>query len=310
MSLLASIVLVAVLDTGVDLEHPMIKSQAWKNPGETGADSQGRDKATNDVDDDRNGHVDDVFGWDFVDDTAEIGDPHGHGTHIAAIVTRHSKASRIMSLRYFGEPKKRSLASAANSGRRLVQAIDYAVKMGAQIINISGGGAGESPEEKQALQRAWKKGVLVIAAAGNEGRDLETHPFFPASYPFPNILVVESYVPGRGRAYKTNYSSKVRTIAALGEDIESALPGGRVGKMSGTSQATAQVTAVASELLERPESRELGAEQIREFILAAWKRDGGSRSLDTEFIRNSGFRKFGRIVNFDDSPSEQFHGSF
>ena len=98
-------ILVALVDTGMDPYHSLLKDFLWTNPGESGVDEQGFNRATNGKDDDGNGFVDDVHGWNFVDQNANISDEHGHGTHIAGLVTQGLKKSskiRIMILKYYG----------------------------------------------------------------------------------------------------------------------------------------------------------------------------------------------------------------
>jgi subtilisin family serine protease len=305
-------IVVAVLDTGVDQTHPRLRSQMWINPGENGLDKNGRPKQKNRIDDDGNGFIDDVHGWDFVRNDSHIADPHGHGTHIAGIITLQSPQVRIMSLRYYGDSAAES-STAANqpdqtgpdqtgpdqTGRRLVHAIDYAVRSGAEIINISGGGAGKSPEEEEAIRKAWKAGILVIAAAGNEGQDLDQHPFYPASYDLPNIIAVVSTTAKLDRAMKTNFSSSQRLIHAIGENVVSYLPAGKIGRMSGTSQATARVSGIAVSVLTRWPRFQLGSYQIREHLLAAMVNVRGNRALDLAMVQKLGARKPGRIVDFD-----------
>lgn len=269
----------------------------WINPGENGLDKNGRSKQNNKIDDDGNGFVDDVHGWDFVLNSSQTTDSHGHGTHIAGIVSTITAHSRIMSLRYYGEQDS-DLHD--KTGRRLVQAIDYAVKSGADIINISGGGAGKSPEEEEALRKAWKAGVLVIAAAGNEGQDLDKNPFYPASYDLPNIIAVGSTTARWDRATKTNYSSSQRLVQAIGENVVSYLPHGKIGRMSGTSQATARVAGIVASILSGCPRGGLDADLMKDRLLAAMNVVQGKRVLDLNSAKREGIRKPGQIVDFDE----------
>ena len=166
----------------------MLKDFLWTNPGESGVDEQGFNRATNGKDDDGNGFVDDVHGWNFVDQNANISDEHGHGTHIAGLVTQGLKKSskiRIMILKYYG-----SQGAGAATLNASNQAIAYAVQNGAKIINYSGGGDLPSLTEEQLFRQAFEKDLAVVAASGNDGRETDTSGFFPASYDFPNILSV------------------------------------------------------------------------------------------------------------------------
>src|SRR5690606_23680000 len=128
----------------------------WVNPGETGLDRFGRDKATNGVDDDGNGFVDDVHGWNFVNNNNDLRDDHGHGTHIAGIIGAEggngigisgvSPKVSLMCLKYYD-----AKGSDVNNLINTVKAIDYAVNMNCDIINYSGGGVAPSADEKAAI---------------------------------------------------------------------------------------------------------------------------------------------------------------
>ena len=166
-------VIVAIIDTGADIHHEDLKNNIWRNPGETGLDSRGRDKATNGIDDDGNGFIDDVNGWNFVSNTNDLTDNHGHGTHIAGIIGAEADNGKgisgisphvsMMILKYF-DPKVPNTDNLKNT----IRAMQYATQMGAMIINYSGGGTDYSKEEYEAVKAAEKKGILFVAAAGNE----------------------------------------------------------------------------------------------------------------------------------------------
>lgn len=254
-------VVVAVIDTGIDMNHPALKNILWTNPAEA------RGKARQD--DDNDGFVDDLHGWDFATNSGRLVDHHGHGTHIAGIIAgRESNPGgfkgvcpgvRIMALRYYDEK-----ANGADNLRNTVKAINYAVDHGADIINYSGGGADFAAAEYQALKRAEQKGILVVAAAGNERSDADEKPYYPAAYKLSNIISVTA-IDERGQILSSaNWGLTRVHVAAPGSSILSSLPNGGYGFMSGTSQATAFVSGVAALLLS--ENRSLGFRQIRTLI--------------------------------------------
>lgn len=242
-------VLVAVIDTGIDIHHPGLKDRIWVNPGEAGKDSKGKSKSDNGIDDDGNGYVDDVHGWNFVERNNDVQDKHGHGTHIAGIIAAHGKVQgvssnvRIMALRYFDSQNNVDLVSTT------IKAMEYAIQNGARIINYSAGGFLPNRLEERVVKLALKHKVLIVAAAGNESTDTDLNGFFPASYQWPHILSVASIDSSKHLAKKSNYGPQSVKIAAPGEFILSLLPNGKYGLMSGTSQATAFVTGAAAEIL-------------------------------------------------------------
>jgi subtilisin family serine protease len=273
---------VAVVDTGIDLHHPNLKNNIWTNPGETGVDRFGRDKATNGVDDDGDGLVDDVHGWDFVQNKDLSTDYHGHGTHVAGIIaaTVDMQSGRggvapkvkVAGFTYYiseGNVAKNeigkkmletgaSLHSVVNSqaiaqlnAQNTTKALLQAVKSGAQIINYSGGGMNPDSEEKAVLEQARDKGILVVVAAGNEHGDMDNdvNSYYPCNYHLSNIICVGN-INSRGEIPpSSNKGIKFVHVFAPGEDIYSTVPGGGFGKMTGTSQATAFVSGVAALIL-------------------------------------------------------------
>lgn len=244
-------VIVAVIDTGCDVHHPDLRNSIWRNPGEDGLDKDGAPKAENGIDDDDNGFVDDLYGWNFVDSSSDVSDDHGHGTHIAGIVGSTSGASAqvsLMILKYYG-----SESGGLENLRNTIAAVRYAVQMGAAIINYSGGGVLRSAEEEEVLRWAAAQGVLVIAAAGNEGMNSDFFHFYPADYDLPNILSVGAIDRSERILKMSNFGVNTVDLMAPGRNIYSTLPGGLHGYMSGTSQATAFATGVAALLLAHDE---------------------------------------------------------
>ncbi len=247
-----SSVTVAVIDTGADVAHPSLQAHLWINSGETGRDSAGQDRSQNGIDDDQNGFIDDVHGWNFADQSRKLKDLHGHGTHVAGIISQTAPNAKIMVLKYF-DPKAPSDLALDHT----VNAIRYAVKMGARIINYSAGGRVPCEAERVAIDEARKAGVIFIAAAGNEAANSDYYPYFPADYRVSNIVSVTAVSSDRKILRSSNYGIHSVHIAAPGEAILSTAPGGKFVEMTGTSQATAFVSGVAALLLGRePEIRD------------------------------------------------------
>lgn len=265
-------VIVAVIDTGIDINHEDLKNNLWQNPGETGKDAKGRNKATNGIDDDGNGYTDDVYGWNFVSQNNKLDDNHGHGTHIAGIIGAEAGNKKgisgiapevsLMILKYY-DPKVPNTDNLKNT----IQSINYAVKMGAHIINYSGGGTEFSQEEHDAVASAEAKNILFVAAAGNERSNSDEHHYYPADYKLKNIISVTAIDPTTEVLSSSNYGTETVDIAAPGQTILSCLPNSTYGLMTGTSQATAFVTGAAVLVMADKELYN-NSEEVKKFILA------------------------------------------
>jgi thermitase len=262
---------VAIIDTGCDTHHPDLVANFWKNPGELGFDSKGKDKATNGIDDDANGFIDDISGWNFVANNNDLTDNHGHGTHISGIVGAEggngigisgvSPKVSLMCLKYY-DPK----SGGGDNLKNTIRAIRYAIQMGADIINYSGGGLEYSAEEYQAVKAARDAGILFVAAAGNEYSNSDKSHYFPANYSLDNIVSVTAINQSAQVLKSSNYGIQTVHIAAPGENIFSTLPGAKYGVMTGTSQATAFVSGVAALIMAA--NREFKYSDVRKQILS------------------------------------------
>ncbi len=233
---------VAVIDSGVFVNHPDLTPNIWRNTGD--AVSDGRD-------DDGNGYVDDVVGWNFAGNNNDVSDNLGHGTHAAGIigavggnglgVAGVNWHARIMPLKIF-DTASGGLSSDA------VRAIDYAVANGARVINESWGGGVYDPALAAATARARAAGVVVVAAAGNGSSDNDTTPFYPAGYAAQsdNVVAVAATTPDDTLAAFSNYGRTAVTVAAPGQWINSTLNTGGYGEKSGTSMAAPFVAGAIS----------------------------------------------------------------
>jgi subtilisin family serine protease len=264
-------IVVAVIDTGIDVKHEDLSKNLWRNPGESGLDANGKDKATNGIDDDKNGFVDDVHGWNFVSNNNKLDDNHGHGTHIAGIIGAEAGNGKgiigiapevsLMILKYY-DPK----VAGTDNLKNTVAAIRYAVAKGAHIINYSGGGTEFSQEEHDAIAEADRKGVLFVAAAGNEKSNSDQHHYYPADYKLKNIISVTAIDPSTEVLASSNYGVETVDIAAPGQNILSCLPNNAYGYMTGTSQATAFVTGAAALVMAHKQS--FDSQDTKKYILA------------------------------------------
>lgn len=247
---------IAVIDTGIDYNHPDLKANMWTNPGEIAGDG---------IDNDGNGIIDDVHGYNAIGDNGDPMDGHGHGTHCAGtiagvgdngegVVGVNHKA-QLMAVKIFSD--EGSTDSAA-----ILRAIEYTTKMGAKITSNSWGGGFSSQAQKEAFAASP---ALHIMAAGNNGLNNDFIPNYPSNYDLPNNLAVAASDRNDNKAGFSNYGARKVDIAAPGVDIWSAAPGGGYQGMSGTSMATPHVSGVAG--LVASANPELTAEEIAARIL-------------------------------------------
>ena len=247
---------IAVIDTGADIKHRELMDSIWINEGETGTDIFGHDKSTNGKDDDNNGFIDDVHGWNFVKNNNDVSDSNGHGTHISGIIRKEFRkhqsigtsapVARLMILKYYDAQSEDS-----ENVLNTVKAIEYATMMNARIINYSGGGASQYSREYLVIKKARLQNILFIAAAGNNNTNTDNKKYYPANYGLDNIISVAATDNNGDLVSFSNFGGNTVDIAAPGKLIYSTLPGNNFGIMSGTSQATAFVTGVAARLLVR-----------------------------------------------------------
>jgi subtilisin family serine protease len=229
-------VLLAIIDSGLDAAHPDLADHVWHNPAET--PGNGRD-------DDANGYVDDVAGWDFYNGDAIPADDNGHGTHVAGIaaavgnngvgIAGVGQAVRVLPLKVLS-------SAGAGYDYQVAEAIIYAANLGARVINLSLGGYSLGAYVFDAVAYAHQRGALLVAASGNDGR---ASPFYPAAY--DHVLAVGATDQANQRASFSNFGPHL-DFAAPGAAIFSTLPGAGYGNMWGTSMAAPHVAGAAAVL--------------------------------------------------------------
>jgi subtilisin family serine protease len=200
---------IAVIDSGIDFTHPDLANNQWTNPLPS---AEG-----------------DVHGWDFVADNGEIKDEQGHGTAVAGIIAAEGNnalgitgvmwRAGLMSLRVLDNTGTGDVAKA-------VEAIDYAVAHGVHVINLSWGTTGESVALKEAIERALKRNVVVVCSAGNSGQDLDTSPYYPASFGLKDLIAVSASDNRDQLASWSNWGARKVTVAAPGTNILTTQRGG------------------------------------------------------------------------------------
>ena len=212
-------IIIAVVDTGVAYDHPDLDGNVWVNTAELNGSAG--------VDDDQNGYIDDIHGWDFINNNGYPVDYDQHGTHVAGIIAAKGNngtgisgvmwSARIMPLRFLGVSGSGDVAKAA-------EAIEYAADNGARIINASWGGNDYSGTLYNAIEYARQKNVLVVAAAGNETMNNDIDAFYPASFSLPNIISVAATDQNDSIANFSNFGATSVDLGAPGMSIYSSVP--------------------------------------------------------------------------------------
>ena len=252
-------VIVAVIDTGVDITHPDLQPNLWVNDGEIPG---------NGVDDDGNGYVDDVHGYDFVNRDPDPNDRDSHGTHVAgSVAARGDDGYGVPGLAYEAKIMSLKFLDGWNGGlsSQAAEAITYAVNNGADVINASWGGPGSSSAIRNAIAYARSRGVVFVAAAGNERRNNDSYASYPANYSLDNVIAVAASDRRDRLANFSNYGTSRVHIAAPGVDIVSTVPGRTWDYQDGTSMASPYVAGAAALL--KSVAPGLAPSQVRQALM-------------------------------------------
>lgn len=240
-------VVVGVIDSGIDYKHPDLAANIWVNPAEI--------NGKRNFDDDGNGYKDDIHGYDFINGDSNPMDDRGHGTHVAGTIaaTGNNGAgvvgvnwnAKVMALKFLG-------SNGSGPWSAAVEAINYVTRMKTEyavnikVTNNSYGGWGYSEALYDAIRRNGEAGMMFVAAAGNEGGNIDRGGAYPAAFDLPSIISVAATDHNDALAPFSNYGTVNVDIAAPGVSILSTLPGSAYGSKDGTSMAAPHVAGVAA----------------------------------------------------------------
>jgi len=237
-------VIVAVVDTGVKLDHPDLAPNIWTNT---------REIPGNGVDDDGNGYIDDVHGIDLASPDPAENDPsddNGHGTHVAGIIAAAQNGQGVVGVAFHAKIMAVKVLGADGNGtlNAVAEGIRYAAANGARIINTSLASSADSPVLDAAIAFASSANALVVSSAGNDGKNVDVSPSYPASVPAPNLIGVAATAPDNGNslAQISNFGRLTIPVAAPGQEILSTAMNGGYELRTGTSMAAPHVAGVAA----------------------------------------------------------------
>jgi subtilisin family serine protease len=249
-------VVVAVVDTGVDYNHEDLRNNIWTNAKEI---------ADNGIDDDGNGYIDDNYGWNFNDKNNNTLDKNGHGTHVSGTIAGENNNYGVTGIAYDAKimPVKVLNDSGSGSYSSISKGIRYAVDNGANVINLSLGGASSNRSLESAIDYASSKGVIVVMAAGNDGESL---PDYPARYAYKSGIAVGAVDKNNNMPDFSNRSGtdEIAYVTAPGVKVYSSVPNNQYATYNGTSMATPHVAGVVALMLSANSS--LTDAQVRQIV--------------------------------------------
>ena len=255
-------IIVAVIDSGIEISHPDLKNNLWTNEKEKSGKTG--------IDDDGNGFIDDIHGWDFVRNRPASVDGTGHGTHCAGNIaaTRNgfgvvgvAPKVKIMSVRFLD-------SNGSGKSENAIRAMEYAVQNGAHILSNSWGGSRYDEAMEAAVKEVHDAGVIFVASANNNGRNIDNSPSYPASY--FGAIAIGSSDESDSRSSFSNFGKKTVFIFAPGSESYSTYTNGSYEFLSGTSMAAPQVAGAFA--LAKSINKNLNTNQIKQSMCAGAKK--------------------------------------
>lgn len=261
------LVTIAIIDSGLDTNHEVFQNtgRLWSNVAEI--------NGTPGVDDDRNGYIDDLHGWNFLNNNNNLSDGSGHGTHVSGIALASTEDIEAVSPSNPGNqrvqimPLKFLDADGVGKTSDAINAIYYAVNNGAKVLSNSWGGQGYSGALHEAVAFSFFENRIFIAAAGNSGSNNDQSPIFPANLDVPNVISVGASDETDSPAFFSNFGTETVDISAPGVNILSLAVGGGFVHSSGTSMSTPFVSGAAALMVR--EAPHFSGYQLRRDLLAS-----------------------------------------
>ena len=236
---------IAVIDSGIDRNHPDLAANTWINPGEVAGDG---------LDNDGNGRIDDIYGWDFYANDNNPMDENNHGTHCAGTIGAVGNNGigvvgvnwrcKLAALRFLGP-------SGSGSTSGAISAVNYCIGKNIKVSNNSWGGGGFSQSLLNAINNSANIGHVFLAAAGNNNTNIDVSPFYPAAYTSVNLIAVAATDNNDNRASFSNYGATRVDVGAPGVNIRSTIRNSSYAYFNGTSMATPHVAGLAGLLYGR-----------------------------------------------------------
>ena len=241
-------IVVGVIDTGIDYTHEDLIDNMWVNPNEIPGDN---------IDNDNNGYVDDIYGINAIDDTGDPMDDHSHGTHVAGTIGAASDNNiGITGVNHHTSMIGCKFLAASGSGAigNAIKCLDYYIDLklsgtDIRLTNNSWGGGSYSQAMEDALIRAHQAGLLFVSSAGNAGSNNDNGAHYPSSYQVDSVLAVASTTHVDGLSSFSNYGKETVDLGAPGSDIYSTMPNNGYASKSGTSMASPHAAGAAALLL-------------------------------------------------------------
>lgn len=281
---------VAIIDTGLDYNHEVFvdANAVWRNTAEI---------ASNGIDDDGNGYIDDIRGWNFVANNNNPMDDEDHGTHVAGIVlgaTQDIFAPTIAAAKIKIMPLKFLDSTGSGATSDAIEAIYYAIANGASVINASWGGGSYSAALQEAIIEAYNNQVTFVAASGNASNNNDSRPTYPANYTIGNLISIAATTDLDNMASFSNYGRTSVHLASPGVGILSTLPNQTYGSASGTSMATPLVAGIVA-LMEREAGQHINGYQASQILFS--QNDANVGNISGKVVTNARVNML-KVINY------------